>query len=103
MTIRGGGLDGTGPGAVVQARLVSALCKAALARNRTRAQRSRSTSVASSPQRHRAASQRRSSGSSQSAILPEAASRAGSVGVGVDVPAGVDRQDLLAGAIGFGC
>jgi len=67
---------------VAQPPLTAALCKAALARNRTLAQRFRSTSVASSPQQHRAASQRRSSGSSQSAILPKAASLTGSVGVG---------------------
>lgn len=58
------------------------LCKAALARNRSRPQRSLSSSVASSPQQQCWASQRRSCGSSQRAMRPRADSACGSVGSG---------------------
>jgi hypothetical protein len=60
----------------------TALCRAALALNRTLAQQSRSCSLESSPQEQRAANQRRSARSSHSATLPIATSRLGSAGAG---------------------
>jgi hypothetical protein len=75
------GRDWAAPGSPGRGEM-PALCRAALARNWTRAQRCRSSALASSPQWQRSASQLRSPGSSHSATLPRAASRSGSVAAG---------------------